>query len=141
MKSINENFLAPRNFPWHSRARLPQKLVRTMPRDIDDLHAITHCQDELHSPFGDFRGPFGFGRYENGQSRGNYCDPDLVNISCRTSGALAAARRSDDPGAIELNAQIPLPPSNEMVIELTVCHCQNLVKGVQPIEPMEFEHG
>lgn len=125
MKSINENFLAPRNFPWHSRARLPQKLVRTMPRDIDDLHAITHCQDELHSPFGDFRGPFGFGRYENGQSRGNYCDPDLVNISCRTSGALAAARRSDDPGAIELNAQIPLPPSIDSVLcSSDVTHAQ-----------------
>lgn len=125
-KSINENFLAPRNFPWHSKARLPQKLVRTMPRDIDDLHAITHCQEELHSPFGDFRGPFGFGRYENSQSRGNYCDPDLVNISCRTSGALAAARRSDDPGAIELNAQIPLPPSIDSVLcSSDVAHAQN----------------
>lgn len=102
-KTINESFLAPRSFPWHSKARLPQKLIRTMPRDIDDLHAITHCQEELHAPFGDFQGPFGFGRYENGQSRGSYCDASI--------GLAAAARRSDDPGAIELNALVPLPPS------------------------------
>jgi hypothetical protein len=86
-----------------------------MPRDIDDLHTITHCQDELHAPFGDFQGPFGYGRYENGQSRGNYCDPDLAKIASAI-GVSAAARRSDDPGAIELNTQVPFPPSMDSVL-------------------------
>mmetsp|Transcript_32195 Transcript_32195/g.69483 ORF Transcript_32195/g.69483 Transcript_32195/m.69483 type:complete len:954 (+) Transcript_32195:30-2891(+) len=116
-RSINENFLVPPNFPWHSRKRLPQKMMKTMPRDIDDLHVITHCQDELHAPFGDFQGPFGFGRYENGHVRGNCSSSGsttpLVNmLSLKTDRcAPAAARRSDDPGVLELNAQIPLPSS------------------------------
>lgn len=91
-------------------------MVRTMPRDIDDLYVITHCQDELHAPFGDFQGPFGFGRYENGQSRGNYCDPDPAKITSPSFSALAAARRSHDPGAIELNARIPIPSSIDAVL-------------------------
>ena len=97
-----------------------------MPRDIDDLHSITHCQDELHAPFGDFQGPFGFGRYENGQSRGNYCDPDLSKLAAASTSGSAAARRSDDPGAIELNAQIPLPPSLDSVLcSSDVAHCSS----------------
>lgn len=66
-KSIAENFIIPLNLPWHTRQRLPKRFLKTLPRDIDDLHAITHCEDELHSPFGDMTGAFGFGRFENGQ--------------------------------------------------------------------------
>lgn len=118
-QSINKNFLVPPYFPWHSRKRLPQKVVKTLPRDIDDLHVITHCQDELHAPFGDFQGPFGFGRYENGQSRGNYSNvPPSETLSLNlgshasdsaSASAAAAARRSQDPGVLELSTRIPLP--------------------------------
>lgn len=109
--SINNNFLASSSFPWQSKARLPlpQKLVKTMPRDIDDLDVITHCQDELRAPFGDFKGPFGYGRYENGQARGNYsADVDAPQPT-------AAARRSHDPGVLELGALLPLPSSLDEV--------------------------
>ncbi len=108
LKSITENFLAPIHFPWHSRAKLPQKIVKTIPRDIDDLAVITHCLDELHAPFGDFCGPFGFGRYENGQSKGNYSNAALVETTPNSgSKGFASARRSLDPGAIELNVRLP----------------------------------
>mmetsp|Transcript_15543 Transcript_15543/g.33658 ORF Transcript_15543/g.33658 Transcript_15543/m.33658 type:complete len:955 (-) Transcript_15543:1141-4005(-) len=116
--SINENFLVPPYFPWHSRTHLPQKMVKTMPRDIDDLHVITHCKDKLHAPFGDFQGPFGFGKYENGQSRGNYSKVPLAETHLLKPGsdASAAARRSQDPGVLELNVQIPLPSSIDAVM-------------------------
>lgn len=122
--SINKNFLVPPHFPWHSRTRLPQKMVKTMPRDIDDLHVITHCEDKLHAPFGDFQGPFGFGRYENGQSRGNYSNapPAETHLLKPGSGATAAARRSQDPGVLELNARIPLPSSIDVVMNVKDPH-------------------
>lgn len=88
-----------------------------MPRDIDELHVITHCEDQLHAPFGDFNGPFGQGRYENGQSRGNYhSSPEQSQLTDPLSQKLgwdivAAARRSEDPGVIELNVQLPFPSS------------------------------
>jgi len=107
---INDNFLAPPHFPWYSRKCLPQKMTKEMPRDIDDLHVITHCQDELYAPFGDFQGPFGFGRYENGQSRGNYSN------TAPQDDAYAAARRFQDPGVLELTARFPLPsPINALM--------------------------
>ena len=113
-RSITDNFLAPIHFPWHSRSKLPQKILKLMPRDIDDLHVITDCQDELHAPFGDLQGPFCFGRYENGQWKGNYNSTATAHITsndlCRD--AFASARRSDDPGAIELHVLLP-SPSNE----------------------------
>ncbi|KAL7536725.1 hypothetical protein ACHAXR_011212 [Thalassiosira sp. AJA248-18] len=114
--SINENFLVPPHFPWHSRKRLPQKMVKTLPRDIDDLHVISQCQDELHAP-----DKFGFGRYENGQSRGNYSIAPLADsLSFKTfSGASAAARRSHDPGVLELNTQMQLPSSIDAVMNTT----------------------
>eukprot|EP00581_Thalassiosira_minuscula_P020083 CAMPEP_0183718262 /NCGR_PEP_ID=MMETSP0737-20130205/11572_1 /TAXON_ID=385413 /ORGANISM="Thalassiosira miniscula, Strain CCMP1093" /LENGTH=958 /DNA_ID=CAMNT_0025947793 /DNA_START=543 /DNA_END=3419 /DNA_ORIENTATION=+ len=116
-RSISENFLIPPHFPWHSRTRLPQKMMKTLPRDIDDLQVISHCQDKLHAPYGDFQGPFGFGRYENGQSRGNYSNvPPAQTLSLKAgSMASAAARRSHDPGIIELNVQIPLPSSIDAI--------------------------
>ena len=118
---MNHNFLLPPNFPWRGdKLCLPQKIAKTIPRDIDDLHVITHCDDELYAPFGDFKGPLGFGRYENGQTRGNYgvhhdahdVAPSLMppikpseggsgtKPSCEQT--IAAARRSADPGVIEL---------------------------------------
>jgi hypothetical protein len=87
------------------------------------LHVVTHCDDELYAPFGDFKGPLGFGRYDNGQTRGNYGvhqDAQDVAPSLRPDGVsgkprcepTAAARRSADPGVIELMVQT-LPSSVE----------------------------
>lgn len=91
---------------------------------------VTHCDDELYAPFGDFKGPLGFGRYDNGQTRGNYgvphqdaqdVAPSLMAMkSDGGSGSVtkprceptAAARRSADPGVIELMVQT-LPRSIE----------------------------
>lgn len=89
---------------------------------------VTHCDDELYAPFGDFKGPLGFGRYENGQSQGNYGEHhDAHDIASslmptksdggsgtKPSGeqTIAAARRSTDPGVIELMVQT-LPSSIE----------------------------
>ncbi len=125
---MNNNFLLPPHFPWGSTSCLPQKIVKTIPRDIDDLHVITHCDDELYAPFGDFKGPLGFGRYDNGQTRGNYGvhqdtqDAAPSFMPTKSDGgsdgtkpvfeAAAAARRSTDPGVIELMVQA-LPSSIE----------------------------
>lgn len=111
-KSINDNFVLPLHFPWHTTQHLPKRFLKTLPRDIDDLHVITHCEEDLQAPFGDFAGSFGFGRYENGQARGHYNDP-LTPKSFQNT--IAAARRSEDPGVIELNVQIPLPSSIDAV--------------------------
>ena len=121
---MNRNFLLPPHFPWRDTACLTQKIAKTIPRDIDDLHVVSHCDDELYAPFGDFKGPLGFGRYDNGQSRGNYGVQDEQDAvpssmplksddgSCtkRAFEPSAAARRSDDPGVIELMVQT-LPTS------------------------------
>ncbi|KAL9181313.1 hypothetical protein ACHAXT_010118 [Thalassiosira profunda] len=115
--SINDNFLLPPQFPWHSRKRLPQRM-KTMPRDIDDLHVVSRCDEELFASSGDFAGAFGFGRYENGQSRGNYCDAlPAESLSKDGTGASAAARRSNDPGVLELHVSTKLPPSLDAVMD------------------------
>eukprot|EP00986_Skeletonema_menzelii_P017135 scaffold17710_cov153-Skeletonema_menzelii.AAC.7 len=127
-QSMNNNFLLPPHFPWRDTLCLPQKIVKTIPRDIDDLHVVTHCDDELYAPFGDFKGPLGFGRYDNGQTRGNYgvhqdaqdAAPSLMPMKSdggsdgkkRGFEPAAAARRSADPGVIELMVQA-LPSSIE----------------------------
>mmetsp|Transcript_36357 Transcript_36357/g.74117 ORF Transcript_36357/g.74117 Transcript_36357/m.74117 type:complete len:864 (-) Transcript_36357:1037-3628(-) len=127
-KSMNNNFLLPPHFPWRDKLCLPQKIAKTIPRDIDDLHVVTHCDDELYAPFGDFKGPLGFGRYDNGQTRGNYgvhqdaqdVAPSLMPMKPDGGSAgtkprfepTAAARRSADPGVIELMVQA-LPSSIE----------------------------
>jgi hypothetical protein len=124
-KSITENFLVPIHFPWHSSAKLSQKIVKTLPRDIDDLPIITHCLDELHAPFGDFLGPFGFGRYENGQSKGNYSSTTPAETKSNPdSEAFTSARRSDDPGAIELYVRIPSSPIDAVVTTAKDAHSQ-----------------
>lgn len=89
------------------------------------MHVITHCQDELYAPFGDFLGPFGFGRYENGQSKGNYSSTAPVETTFNPdSEAFASARRSHDPGAIELNVRIPLASIDAVVPKAEYAHAQ-----------------
>eukprot|EP00956_Cyclotella_meneghiniana_P009130 scaffold12518_cov75-Cyclotella_meneghiniana.AAC.3 len=111
---INENYLMPLSFPWRQGVRLPNKARKAMPRDIDDLHATTHCDDYLTAPFGDFNGPLGQGRFENGQSRGHYglrlSTMEAGSLSVE-SNSIAVARRSQDPGVLELSVQMPLPSS------------------------------
>jgi hypothetical protein len=114
-KSINENFLLPLSFPWRQSARMPKKAAKAMPKDIDELHAVTHCDGNLHAPFGEFNGMFGYGRYYNGQTRGHYgMRPDAPqqdgSLSV-ASNSISAARRSKDPGVLELTVQMPLPAS------------------------------
>lgn len=114
-KQINENYLIPLSFPYREGARLPKKAAKVMPRDIDELHAVTHCDGDLHAPFGDFNGPLGFGRFESGQTRGHYgvmppAPPQVGAISVETS-SIAVARRSEDPGVVDLAVQMPLPSS------------------------------
>ena len=142
-RSITDNFLAPIHFPWHSRSKLPQKIIKVMPRDIDELHVITDCQDELHAPFGDLQGPFGFGRYENGQWKGNYNSTatahNASNDLCRD--AFASARRSDDPGAIELNVLLPLPSNEgEHVPKDDVLMLSHLPFSWKKVAPPQLEH-
>lgn len=52
--SINENYLFSFSFPWRKGTRLPKKALKAMPHDIDELHAVTCCDGNLHAPFGDF---------------------------------------------------------------------------------------
>ena len=151
-KSVNENYLLPLSFPWRQGARLPKKALKAMPRDIDELHVVrksncrfkdahqanlthaisfsfsssqtTHCDGQLHAPFGDFNGPLGFGRFENGQSRGHYGVRPLAPINSANSlsmasQSVAATRRSKDPGVVELAVQLPLPPSIDSSKQLT----------------------
>lgn len=113
--SINTNFLLPLSFPWRQSARMPKKAAKAMPKDIDELHAITHCDGSLHAPFGEFNGVLGYGRYYNGQTRGHYGMPpdapqqgDSLSV---VSNSISAARRSRDPGVVELTVQMPLPAS------------------------------
>ncbi|KAL3769360.1 hypothetical protein ACHAWO_001557 [Cyclotella atomus] len=113
--SINTNFLLPLSFPWRQSARMPKKAAKAMPKDIDELHAITHCDGSLHAPFGEFNGVLGYGRYYNGQTRGHYgMRPDAPqqggSLSV-VSNSISAARRSRDPGVVELTVQMPLPAS------------------------------
>jgi hypothetical protein len=112
---INQNYLLPFSFPWRQGAHLPKKALKAMPRDIDELHAVSHCDSHLHAPFGDFQGFGGYGRFENGQSRGNYgirpppaFKAGSLSVACNAN---AAARRSEDPGVVELTVQMPLPSS------------------------------
>lgn len=74
---------------------------------------MTYCDDDLHAPFGDSKGPFGFGRYENGQSHTNGYLPEEEEgeSSSKLLLGTAAARRAVDPGVIELCTQIPMPPT------------------------------
>lgn len=70
-KTITENNIIPKYFPWNQKTIVEDgggvgiggvhllssstnhhKIKKTMPKDIDELHIITH-QDELHASFGD----------------------------------------------------------------------------------------
>lgn len=63
-KTITENNIIPKYFPWNQKTVVEEggeranhhKITKTIPKDIDELHIITH-QDELHASFGDVFGP------------------------------------------------------------------------------------
>lgn len=89
-----ESYVFPMCFPWNHQV---PSIIKNMPRDIDELHAITHVEDELYTPFGD-DGTFGFGGFEVGKDRKSAtaaADPQCQELR-------AASRRSDDPGVMEL---------------------------------------
>ena len=105
--------LFPLTFPWYN-SREP--LVKTIPRDIDELYAVVYADNDDASIRQDGReGPvpdlFGYGKCEIGQERQQGAIPmggyDAV---------VSAARRGDDPGQIELTATMPPPPSLEAAI-------------------------
>jgi hypothetical protein len=52
-KTITENNIIPKYFPWNQKTVVEEGgRAKTIPKDIDELHIITH-QDELHASFGD----------------------------------------------------------------------------------------
>ena len=108
-RCLSENVLIPPNLPWnYSDVKLPHALAKNVARDLDDLPCVMYCDDDLHDSFGS-KGPFGFGRYENGQSHANGYLPEEEESPSKLLIGTAVARRAVDPGVIELCAQIPMP--------------------------------
>lgn len=75
------------SFPWN-HSIVPA--IRNFPKDIDELPAILQAVDEEYTPFEN--GVYGYGGYEIGKER----------RSAHGESFLAATRRSDDFGVIEL---------------------------------------
>ena len=80
------------SFPW-AHSIVPA--VRIFPKDIDELPAIAHCDDEAFTPFEN--GTFGYGGFEIGKDRRS------ISEGVEPTGDFqAATRRSKDVGVIEL---------------------------------------
>lgn len=108
--------LFPLTFPWYN-SREP--LVKTIPRDIDELYAVVYADNDDASIRQDGReGPvpdlFGYGKCETGQERQQGAIPTFAMGGY--DAVVSAARRGDDPGQIELTATMPPPPSLEAAI-------------------------
>jgi len=87
-----ERYLIPMDFPWMHGV---QPVVKSMAYDIDEMPGLLRIEDEVNSPFE--RGTFGYGKFETGKNpKGGspVRNPD--------DSILEAARRSNDPGVIEL---------------------------------------
>ena len=111
-----DEVLFPITFPWYN-SREP--LVKTIPRDIDELYAVIYAdidyasirQDGREGPVSDL---FGYGKCEIGQERQQGAIPSFAMGGY--DAVASAARRGDDPGQIELTATMPPPPSLEAAI-------------------------
>jgi hypothetical protein len=83
------------SFPWNHHSILP--IIKNFPKDIDELPAIAHADDDEFTPFEN--GEFGYGGFEVGKDRHVVVPPegdkDIDEFH-------AATRRSDDVGVIEL---------------------------------------
>lgn len=111
-----DEVLFPITFPWYN-SREP--LVKTIPRDIDELYAVIYADNDYASIRQDGReGPvpdlFGYGKCEIGQERQQGAIPSFAMGGY--DAVASAARRGDDPGKIELTATMPPPPSLEAAI-------------------------
>ena len=99
--NIAERMLLPVSLPWTHKVA---PVARNIPCDIDEMIDVLTMDDGLYTPFEN--GNFGFGQFDTGQFRNGESAIRLANSS---SMLRSAARRSCDPGVIELST-IVLPP-------------------------------
>ena len=125
--------LLPKSIPWH---KPPAPLLRTVPRDIEDMPGVLYSgiEEEKTAPFLLDRGPHGFGLFDQGgkksvSTNGKRLESKAVPFQ-RCDKMTAAARRSYDPGVIDLNVKMPPPSSLESII----VGCQD--HGIIPFDPM-----
>lgn len=93
------------SFPWDHQL---VSFIKNIPRDIDELPAILHTEDELFAPFEN--GTFGYGKFETG-TQVRHIPPPSVETNDDCEAVRLAARRSNDPGVIELTAMATPHPS------------------------------
>eukprot|EP00980_Cylindrotheca_fusiformis_P026445 scaffold16189_cov125-Cylindrotheca_fusiformis.AAC.1 len=93
--SLNQKILMPMSLPWMHPV-VP--VARNIPCDIDEMPEILSVDDGSHTPFEN--GPFGFGNFAMGQMQQS-ADQNL--LVTKSVAMRAAARRSVDPGVIELS--------------------------------------
>lgn len=124
---IMKRNLLPKSFPWH---RPPAPILRTVPRDIEDMTGVLHAgiEDEKTAPFDLGQGPHGFGLFNQGGKQGN--ESKSENQGIPRDKISAAARRSCDPGVIDFNVKVP-PPSS---LDTVLVGCQD--QGIIPFDPM-----
>ena len=92
--SILENVILPLSFPW---AHPAGPVVRTIPRDIDEMPAIQTIADTEHEVCSLKNNNFDLGRRYSSDSEDKESPPDDDEADFR-----AVARRADDPGVVEL---------------------------------------
>jgi len=92
--SILERILFPMSFPWN-HSIVPA--IKNFPKDIDELPAILQADDEEYTPFEN--GVYGYGGFEIGKDRRTAHEAAAL---AHGDSFLAATRRTDDPGVIEL---------------------------------------
>lgn len=90
---ILHQYLLPMAYPW-SEDHVYSDVVKSFPRDIDEMPDILGMEDYSHEPFEN--GPFGYGKFEVGKSMKGLSSAEYQY------GKRAAARRTEDPGVIEL---------------------------------------
>ena len=87
---ILHQYLLPMAYPW-SENHYYSDVIKTFPRDIDEMPDILGMEDYSHAPFEN--GLFGYGKFEVGKS---------TKAVPSSDGRRAATRRMEDPGVIEL---------------------------------------
>jgi hypothetical protein len=98
---IAEHVLLPMSLPWTHKV---PPVARNIPCDIDEMIDVIMMDDGSFAPFEN--GSFGFGQFDTGQQR---IGESAVLLSNSSGMLRAAARRSNDPGVIELTT-VAIPP-------------------------------
>eukprot|EP00536_Pseudo-nitzschia_multiseries_P014865 jgi/Psemu1/246401/estExt_Genewise1.C_7780013 len=96
--NIMQRILQPMSLPWTHKV-VP--VARNIPCDIDEMIDILTADDGSHTPF--INGNFGFGQFETGRLRSGESAIRLANSS---ENFRAAARRSTEPGVIQLSTTV-----------------------------------